>query len=390
MDVIMRVNLGEAAAGKAPPPAAAGPVSRALVHPWLDFWLLGGLSFVGLGIMWLAIEVMEFNIGGRVPWWAYYAAFAVNYPHFAYSYQLFYKNYMNRLTAPETEWASRIRLAIAGIIVPMLMIGYFAQAGLLQDRQLLGYGVSAMLFFVGWHYVKQGYGVLITTSVYKGIFYGLWQKRVLYVNAYAIWAYAWLKGNVMLAQHQYYDVSYYTIDLPRVWMTYAGWVALATSLAAGAVLLWVWLKEKKGITPSGIVGYASSSYFWVLLPHVHPQFFFFIPLFHSLQYLPFVYKFKKSEFLHQQQAIPPEETSARQLRRIRLVMFIFGGFALGALFMDLIPAAIDKVVADDWAHFSRNYFIVSFLLFINIHHFFIDSAFWRRDNKDVQQYLFRA
>ena len=67
-----------------------------------------------------------------------------------------------------------------------------------------------------------------------------------------------------------------------------------------------------------------------------------------------------------------------------------GFFALGALFMDLIPAAIDKAVASDCVHFSRNYFIVSFLLFINIHHFFIDSAFWRRDNKDVQQFLFRA
>lgn len=245
MDVVMRVNLAEAAAGKPAGTAPPKPATRALVHPWLDFWLLGGLSFVGLGVMWLAIEIMGFNIEGRVPWWAYYAAFAVNYPHFAYSYQLFYKSYTRRLIAPETEWHSRLRLAIAGIIVPMLMIGYFIQAGLLQDRQLLGYGVSAMLFFVGWHYVKQGYGVLITTSVYKGIFYGVWQKRALYVNAYAIWAYAWLKGNVMLAQHKYYDVSYYTIDLPRVWMTYAGWVALVTSVVAGAVLLWVWLKEKK-------------------------------------------------------------------------------------------------------------------------------------------------
>ncbi|MDY0009077.1 MAG: hypothetical protein RBS08_05170 [Bdellovibrionales bacterium] len=385
MDVVMRVNMAEAA--KTPPQK---PPKRALVHPLLDFWLLGGLSFVGLGIMWLAVEVMQFNIGDRVPWWAYYAAFAVNYPHFAYSYQLFYKNYVGRLTDPDTGWGSRVRLSIAGIIVPMLMIGYFVQAGMLQDRELLAYGVSAMLFFVGWHYVKQGYGVLITTSVYKGIFYGLWQKRALYLNAYAIWAYAWLKANVMLAQHNYYDVSYYTIDLPRVWMTYAGWLVVVTSVIAAAVILWVWLKERKGITPSGIVGYASATYFWVLLPHVHPQFFFFVPLFHSLQYLPFVYKFKKSEFLHEQQAIPPELATARQTRYMRLGMFIFGGFALGALFMDLVPAAIDTAVANDWIHFSRNYFIVSFLLFINIHHFFIDSAFWRRDNKEVQQFLFRA
>jgi len=388
MDVVMRVNMADAAAGKQPQ-AESRPV-RALVHPWLDFWLLGGLSFVALGAMWLAIDVFKVNIGARVPWWAYYASFAVNYPHFAYSYQLFYKNYAARLSSPETGWASRLRLTIAGIIVPMMMIGYFMQAGLLQDRQLMGYGVFAMLFFVGWHYVKQGYGVLITTSVYKGIFYSNWQKRALYINAYAIWAYAWLKGNMMLAQHKYYDVAYYTIELPRVWMTYAGWAAVITSALALAAILWAWLYEKKGITPSGIVGYASATYFWVMLPHVHPQFFFFIPLFHSLQYLPFVYKFKKSEFLQSQQAIPPAEKSLRFAKIARLVMFVFGGFALGALFMDLLPGAIDKLVAEDWVHFSRNYFIVSFLLFINIHHFFIDSAFWRRDNRDVQQYLFRA
>ena len=195
---------------------------------------------------------------------------------------------------------------------------------------------------------------------------------------------------MMLAQHKYYDVAYYTIELPRVWMTYAGWAAVITSALALAAILWAWLCEKKGITPSGIVGYASATYFWVMLPHVHPQFFFFIPLFHSLQYLPFVYKFKKSEFLQSQQAIPPAEKSLRFAKIARLVMFVFGGFALGALFMDLLPGAIDKLVAEDWIHFSRNYFIVSFLLFINIHHFFIDSAFWRRDNRDVQQYLFRA
>lgn len=388
MDVVMRVNLAEAATG-GHPPSSPPKQKRALVHPLLDFWLLGGLSFVGLGAMWLSVEVFGFKIGDRVPWWAYYAAFAVNYPHFAYSYQLFYKNYTKRLMGVETGWASRVRLAIAGIVVPMLMIGYFVQVGLMHDRQLLAYGVSAMLFFVGWHYVKQGYGVLITASVYKGIFYTNWQKRFLYLNAYVIWAYAWIKGNTMLAQHKYYDVAYYTISLPPQWQVWVGWLAVVSSVFAGFALLYAWLYEKKGITPSGIVGYASASYFWVMLPHVHPQFFFFIPLFHSLQYLPFVYKFKKTEFLHEQAAeggVP----EGKLRRRIMLVMFVFAGFALGALFMDLIPAAIDKAVANDWAHFSRNYFIVCFLLFINIHHFFIDSAFWRRDNKDVQQYLFRA
>lgn len=387
MDVLMRVNLADLAKDGNPPAPPAAP-QRFLVHPLLDFWLLGGLSFVALGAMWLAVEIFGFKLGDKVPIWAYYACFAVNYPHFAYSYQLFYKGYAERLLGAETEWHSRIRLALAGVIVPMVMIGYFVQVGIMQDRQLLGYGVSAMMFFVGWHYVKQGYGVLITTSVYKKIFYTTWQKRFLYVNAYVIWAYAWLKGNTMLAQHKYYDLTYYTFDIPAVYLTVAGWTAVLSSCLALLALLWAWLYEKKGITPSGVIGYASASYFWVMLPHVHPQFFFFIPLFHSLQYLPFVYKIKKSEFL--QEADLHMEGHGQSGRYTKLVMFVFAGIALGALFMDLIPAAMDKTIASDWIHFSRYYFIICFLLFINIHHFFIDSAFWRRDNKAVQQYLFRA
>lgn len=372
--------------------AATATVSqpqRALVHPWLDFWLLGGLSYFCLGLMWVATDVFKLDLKYEVPWWAFYAAFVVNYPHFAYSYQLFYKNFTHRLFGPETEMASRIRLAVAGIVAPMLMIGYFAYVGFAKNPDLLGYGVSAMLFFVGWHYVKQGYGVLITASLYRSIFYSLWQKRVLYVNAYAVWIYAWVKANISFSKSIYFDVAHFSLDLPDSWQMLSGWAVVLTSAASAFVLLWAWLKEKKGFSLSGFVGYTSASYFWILLPQVHPLFFYFIPLFHSLQYLVFVYKFKKSEF---QSAAEKADSQQADRRRyvLMLLLFIAGGFVLGGLMMDWLPKLIDRHYSFDNVAFSRSYFLVTFLLFINIHHFFIDSAFWRRDNRDVQQYLFRA
>lgn len=369
-------------------PATAAP-QRALVHPWLDFWLLGGLSYFCLGLMWVVTDVFKMDLKYEVPWWAFYAAFIVNYPHFAYSYQLFYKNFTNRLFGAETEMASRIRLAVAGIVAPMLMIGYFAYVGFAKNPDLLGYGVSAMLFFVGWHYVKQGYGVLITASLYRSIFYSLWQKRVLYVNAYAVWIYAWVKANISFSKSIYFDVAHFSLDLPDSWQMLSGWAVVATTTASAFVLLWVWLKEKKGFSLSGFVGYTSASYFWILLPQVHPLFFYFIPLFHSLQYLVFVYKFKKSEF---QSAAEKAESQQADRRRyvLMLLLFIAGGALLGGLMMDWLPKLIDRHYSFANVAFSRSYFLVTFLLFINIHHFFIDSAFWRRDNRDVQQYLFRA
>lgn len=362
---------------------AATMKPRALVHPYLDIWLLGGFSYFGLLAVWLATDVAGLNLKYTLPWWAFYAAFVVNYPHFAYSYQLFYRGYVGRLFGEETELTSRLRLLLAGIIVPAVMIGYFAHVGMVKNRELMGYGVSAMFFFVGWHYVKQGYGVLITASVYKGIFYQNWQKHILVVNAYAVWVYAWMRGNAAVYKRDYYDIKYMAIDMPDGLVFWSGVIAAVTTVLAIVALVQSWRKSGT-ISYGGFLGYTSSSYFWVLFAAVHPLFFYMVPFFHSLQYLAFVYKFKKSEFEKTDAEAPPKR------RMLKLAAFILVGFILGGAMMDWLPKWIDAHFAVENVGFSRNYYLVSFLLFINIHHFFIDNAFWRRDNKEVQEFLFRA
>src|SRR5690606_31756814 len=86
-----------------------------------------------------------------------------------------------------------------------------------QNPAMLGYSVSAMYFFVGWHYVKQGYGILITLSVYKGIFYSDRSKKILTFNAYAAWVYAWVKNNQLASAQFFYDIPHKSFDLPE-WM----------------------------------------------------------------------------------------------------------------------------------------------------------------------------
>ena len=357
---------------------------RALVHPYLDIWLLGGLSYVALLAVWLVTDVAGVNLKYSLPWWVFYAAFVVNYPHFSYSYQLFYRGFVGRLFGDETELTSRLRLLLAGIIVPAVMIGYFTHVGMVKNHDMMGYGVSAMFFFVGWHYVKQGYGVLITASVYKGVFYKNWQKYLLIANAYAVWVYAWARGNAAIYKRDYYDIKYMAINMPDGLVFWTGVIAAVTTILAVIALVQN-VRRSRRMSWGGLLGYTSSSYFWVLFAAVHPLFFYMVPFFHSLQYLAFVYKFKKSEFEKTRDAAVPAWRQG-----LKPAAFILAGFILGGAMMDWLPKWFDTRVALENAGFTRNYYLVSFLLFINIHHFFIDNAFWRRDNKEVQEYLFRA
>ncbi|MEZ0226597.1 MAG: hypothetical protein ACAH83_18715 [Alphaproteobacteria bacterium] len=413
--------------------------TRALVDPMADFWLVGGAGVVMFAIM---AGMTEFWTGqglhdkaswleNQSHWWAAYAAFAINFPHFAYSYLLFYPGYKERLTSTETTLMSKIRLAVAGLAVPAIMICFFVYAWHAQDQKYLSWGVMAMIFSVGWHYVKQGYGVLITLSLYKKVFYNNWEKRILYVNGYAVWIYTWCRTNSVTGVQPYYDITYQVTAYPS-WLVlgslYLSWIT--TALAAG-VLIKHWLYDTKGlsfgkwggladwknilrhwkgvlkdyreirlnwdgISLNALMGYVAAIYLWVMAPYMNMAFYVFIPLFHSLQYLPFVYKYKKSEFIRARHAPEGDPRKTQRRALLWLCTFVVTGIALGALFFDIIPNYLDAhplLLTSNPANvveLDQQFFIIAFIVFINVHHFFIDSAFWRRDNREVQQYLFRA
>jgi hypothetical protein len=242
--------------------------------------------------------------------------------------------------------------------------------------------------------VKQGYGVLITLSVYRNIFYGKWQKRILFGNAYAVWLCAWIRANVYNGRSNYFGIYYSTANLPHWILTPAAVVATVTSLLSIGVLTQVWQFDRKGMSFNGVVGYVSAIYLWVLFPYGNIAFFYFVPFFHSLQYLGFVYKFKlqESSQMSRFSASGEPDYDAKKTSWIkweRMAAFGFLGVILGGAFMDIIPKQIDAFDSAD-ATLGGNFFMVAFLVFINIHHYFIDNAFWRRDNAEVQQYLFGA
>ena len=54
----------------------------------------------------------------------------------------------------------------------------------------------------------------------------------------------------------------------------------------------------------------------------------------------------------------------------------------------LLPRWLNANVPYDRALFGTGLFFFVFWIFINVHHYFLDTVMWRKGNPDVQRYLF--
>lgn len=75
--------------------------------------------------------------------------------------------------------------------------------------------------------------------------------------------------------------------------------------------------------------------------------------------------------------------------RVRLLEFISAGLLLGGLGFWLIPTALTAIVPYDREVLGSSLFFFIVLIFINVHHYFLDNVMWRRGNPEVSRYLFR-
>lgn len=172
--------------------------------------MLGGSAFLILP----ALYFVPLRYEGLVAATMLFLAYLINYPHFAHSYQLFYRHFGRKLRGDGYDRNLQIRYIVAGIVVPLLMGAFFAYGSITANARLLGNATNAMFFFVGWHYVKQGYGMLMVDAVLKRRFFTDPDKKILLINSYAVWLFAWLQTNTAVRQGKYLGLEYYTFATP--------------------------------------------------------------------------------------------------------------------------------------------------------------------------------
>lgn len=178
------------------------------------------------------------------------------------------------------------------------------------------------------------------------------------------------------SQFTFSNFTYYGLDLPD-WLTPALELVVYAGVAAVARgVVWRNVRER-GRWPSlnMVVPFVALYLWW--LPRSRQQEFYLLltPLFHSLQYLAFVYRMERNRI---------GEGPQTELRGTLLVV---GLVSAGWLAFELVPNSLDVALGTyaSWNMFF--FFFTAAMLFINVHHYFIDNVLWRFNDAEVRRYL---
>lgn len=380
------IHAGDARAGAAPAARTEKTERTPYLHsPLIDFLCLGGGSMpVMIATVLLFGKQHEAAILVTVSMLAVF----INNPHFMASYQIFYERFAEKLS--DRSSGLRLRYWFAGIVVPAAMVLYFATSIVAVEPAMIGRAVNVMFFLVGWHYVKQGYGILMVESVLHRNFFSENEKTVLRWNGLAAWIFSWLYANRLIDTSEFKGFEHVTLGIP----VEAAWIAGAAAVATGAATLAVLSRRAAaGRLPlNGTCGYLAAVYFWMALAYYNPMFLLLGPAFHSLQYLAVVWRYQlnKSETERGDGQVSLlsglVEVTAAQAGLIR---FVFVGMIAGALAFIVVPVLLDWAIAYKEELFGPSMFLAIFIVFINIHHYFLDNVMWRKENPDIRANLFR-
>lgn len=372
------------------PREEAGRGRRRHVHSaCVDFLTLGGGSLVVMGALaafWPRDDAARAALAST----ALVLAFFLTYPHVAHSYQIFYRDFMAKAFAPDSVLASRYRLA--GVLVPAFMAVFFAFVLLQGDVALLGIAGNVTLLASGWHYAKQGFGILMLDAARKRVRFSARERRRLLWNTHLVWVTFWLLINDTLAPQEMWGITYYLIDVPEFLRSAMLGLVAVSALAVGCDLLRKWRTE--GALPfNGLVAYAATVYAWVLIGRFDPVLLLVVPLFHAIQYLSVVWRYRLNVEEAEANARPPAAHRAASRFRspwVGLARFAVAGAVLGAAGFWGAPAAADALAHYDRAVFGATLFFFIAWTFVGIHHAVMDNVIWRRENPESRRYLFEA
>ena len=349
----------------------------------LEFLLTGGATLGLLPLCFalergLGLDRAELAVG----FLTFYGAHLINDPHFAVTYLLFYRDVRRRsLGAEVTRW-QRLRYWFAGLVAPLLLVGWAAWALGTGSARSLGAMTQLMFLLVGWHYVKQAFGVVTVLSLRRGVSYSALERRILLGHCYTGWAFAWASPFDPGRTVEEKGVVYSTLAHP-VWLEAVTRAAFfASLLPLGWMLLTKW--RRSGAPPlSPLIGLLCSVWIWTVYSGLDPLLIYVIPALHSAQYLYFVWLLKRGHA----HAFEGPPSFGKPVATV-LGAWAAGALLLGLFLFHLAPGALDSLLVDARAARSSDlgptpYFAAIYTV-VNLHHYFMDFVIWRRENPETR------
>jgi len=352
----------------------------------VEFMLVGGATLALLPLAWLlrkaaGLDSSELAVGMLT----FYAAYVINDPHFAVTYLLFYKDIRNRALSTAFSRAQRARYVIAGLVVPLALAGWAVVALKLHSAQALGWMIQLMFLLVGWHYAKQGFGVLTVLSARRGARLTPRERTTILFHCYAGWAFAWANPASRAGDFEEKGVVYWAPAHPR-WLELAtGAVLAASTVALVAVLVAKWRRDRQMLPIAPLAGLLVTVWSWTIFSSADPLLRYVIPALHSVQYFFFVWLMKRNEARAHEG--PP---SFGRPVAVRLGLLAVSALGLGFFLFRGLPDFLDSAFVPQLARGAvpdalgeTPYFAAIFVV-VNIHHYFMDHVIWRRDNPDTR------
>jgi len=364
-------------------PSRTAPASRLV-----EFLLVGGATPLLFPLAWLlrrslGLDASELAVGFVM----FHAAFVVNDPHFAVTYVLFYRDFVGRAFGGAFGSGLRARYVVAGIAVPIGLAVWAVAALATKSAAGLGLLIQLMFLSVGWHYVKQGFGVMVVLAARRGVRFARGERLALLAHAFAGWAYAWASPADAGTEVEEKGVVFTTVVHP-IWLEHVtGAVFAATAFALVLVLVRKWRREGRLPIVTPLTALLCSIWSWSIYSSIDPLVVYVVPALHSLQYLYFVWLLRRGE-AREREGPPWFETSATT----RLGVLAVSALGLGWILFHGAPSLLDDLFvsrlprgasAAQMALGPTPYF-AALTTFVNIHHFFMDSVVWRRDNPETR------
>ena len=374
---------------------------RALTTRFVDFWLLGGASL----LVWLVMMSLQ---GFRTSWavdqhfknltfTAASLSLLINYPHFLVSYKLAYRRGHGFVL---THWYQLIAVPLSLLAIFAVAYAFYdTSVGRLPFMSSLAQGVGGwvgaanvlsgprlgdllftgvfnlMLLTVGWHYTKQVFGCMMVYGYFDGYKMTQGQRDLTKRALLTIWVMNFVYTNIGGTQNVFSQFRYYSFDLPDI----AG--PLSQLLVLGGLALVIYRVfyanyRDHGAVPSinMLVPFVALYVWWMPETRQFEFYFLLTPMFHSLQYLAFVYKM--------------EDTRLRgePHRELKATLLVSGLVLAGWLAFEMVPNTLDTALGTFTA-WNMFFFFTAAMLFINVHHYFIDNVLWRFKDPEIRAYL---
>lgn len=374
----LRESIGETAT------PLAEPAARTWGSRLAEFFVVGGATLLLFPVGWLlrsatGLDTAELVVG----FVTFHAAAVINDPHFSVTYLLFYKRARARLFGAEFGKLQRIRYAFAGVVVPVALAGWAISAIVSRSAVSLGLMMQLMFFLVGWHYVKQGFGVLMVLSARQGFGFAARERRLVLAHCLCAWFYA--RANPVDHGTEYFEQGVVFRSLPHPPGLEAATEAAfwLSTLGLGWALVSVWRRQRRLPPLSALVGFLVTVWLWVVYSSIDPLMVYLIPALHSVQYLYFVWLLKRNGARAEEG--PP---SFQRPAAVRVGVLAVSAVALGWLILHGAPDGFDQALGmGDVANpgdLGVTPFLAAFVTFVNLHHYFMDSVLWRRDNPETR------